>query len=243
MQRIVYVVARMFGWCVYYFFSFKRLANPKHRDYKKMAKLLHEASGHVNKAGKIVPTFKGVENLPEKDGFIVYPNHQGLFDVILMYSSCEKEMAFVVKKEASNIFMFKDLIKAIGSLVMDRSDIRQSIKIIQEVTEQVKAGRNFIIFAEGTRSKQGNVPGSFKGGSFKAATNAKCPIVPCALLNCYKVFDEKGVKPVEVTVKYLKPIMYEEYKDMKGQEIADMVKARIEEAIKEETSNYVETTN
>lgn len=234
MQRIVFIVVSMFAHVVFYFFKFKKLANPKHKDYKEMGKWLTHASKNVIKYGRINPTFKGVENLPEKDGFMLYPNHQGMFDVIMMYASCDKVMSFVVKKEAVNIIMLKDLIKAIGAIAMDRSDIRQSIKVINQVSEEVKQGRNFVIFAEGTRSKEGNKLGNFKGGSFKAATNAKCPIVPVALLNSFKVFEEKGIKPVDVTVRYLEPITYDEYKDMKGQEIADMVKERIEKAIAEE---------
>ena len=73
----------------------------------------------------------------------------------------------------------------------------------------------------------------FKGGSFKSAVKAKCPIVPCALIDSYKPFDEKSIAPVTVKLIYLKPICYEEYKQLKTPEIADLVKSRIEEAIKE----------
>lgn len=234
MQRIIFIVFRMLPWTIYYFFTFKHLAKEKNRDYKRMSKELHEGSARVVKYGRIKANYKGLENLPEKDGFMVYPNHQGIFDVIMMYASSPRELAFVVKKEAENLIMFKDLIKAIGSLVMDRSDIRQSMRVIGEVAEQVSNGRNFVIFAEGTRSKDGNNVGSFKGGSFKAAQKSKCPIVPVALIDSFKVFDEKGIKPVSATVRYLEPIPYEEYKDMKGQEIADMVRERIVKAIEEE---------
>ena len=120
---------------------------------------------------------------------------------------------------------------------MDRKDLRQSVKVITDVSKQVKNGRNFIIFAEGTRSKLGNKMLEMKGGSFKAATTAKCPIVPCALIDSFKPFDEKGIKPIKVTLKYLKPIEYDEYKDLKTNEIAIMVKDRIEKAINETIAN------
>mgnify|MGYP002508716587 CR=1 FL=1 len=50
--------------------------------------------------------------------------------------------------------------------------------VIKNMTNRVKNGENFIIFAEGTRSKEGNKVGEFKGGSFKSAMNARCPIIP-----------------------------------------------------------------
>ena len=99
------------------------------------------------------------------------------------------------------------------------------------VTEEVKAGRNYLIFPEGTRSKNGNKVGEFKGGSFKSAMNAKCPIVPVAMLNSFLPFDANRINPVSVQVHFLKPIPYEEYQGMKSTEIAEMVKAQIVKTI------------
>ena len=97
----------------------------------------------------------------------------------------------------------------------------------------MKEGRNYLIFAEGTRSKNGNHPLEFKGGSFKAATKARCPIVPVALIDTYKAFDTGSIEPLTVQVHFLKPMYYDEYKDMKTTEIAAEVKRRVEETIKE----------
>ena len=115
--------------------------------------------------------------------------------------------------------------------LMDREDIRQSMQVILNVTKEVKNGRNYLIFAEGTRSKNGNHPQEFKGGSFKAATKARCPIVPVALIDTYKAFDTGSAKPLTVQVHFLEPMYYEEYKDMKSTEIAAEVKRRVEETI------------
>ena len=114
---------------------------------------------------------------------------------------------------------------------MDREDLRQSMQVINQVAKEVQQGRNYIIFAEGTRSKMGNKLLEFKGGSFKAAQKAKCPIVPCALINSFVPFDENSVRQVTVKLLYLKPLYYEEYRHMRSNEIAEEVKRRIEEAI------------
>ena len=73
----------------------------------------------------------------------------------------------------------------------------------------------------------------FKGRPFKSAVRAKCPIVPCALIDSYKPFDEKSIAPVTVKLIYLPPISYEEYKQLKTPEIADIVKTKIEEDIRQ----------
>jgi 1-acyl-sn-glycerol-3-phosphate acyltransferase, putative len=48
------------------------------------------------------------------------------------------------------------------------------------------------------------------------------------------VFNSFHIGPITTYVHYLKPICYEEYKGMKTQEIADLVKIRIEEKIQQE---------
>ena len=117
------------------------------------------------------------------------------------------------------------------AFMLDREDVRQAMQVIIDVTKEVKKGRNYLIFAEGTRSKNGNRVGAFKGGSFKAATKAQCPIVPVALIDSFKPFDTNTIKPVTVQVHFLKPLLYDDYKNMKTTEIAALVEERIQRVI------------
>ena len=156
-----------------------------------------------------------------------------MFDALVLLEACPVPFSVVYKKEVSNVILLKQVFKALHAIAIDREDIKQSLQVINQMTEEVKKGRNFLIFPEGTRSRMGNQLLPFKGGTFKSAVRAKCPIVPCALIDSYKPFDEKSIAPVTVKLIYLKPICYEEYKQLKTPEIADLVKSRIEEAIKE----------
>ena len=106
------------------------------------------------------------------------------------------------------------------------------LTVIQGGTEEVKNGRNYLIFPEGTRSKLGNTMLEFHGGSFRCATKSKCPVVPIALVDSFKVLDQKGSKPVSVQRHNLEPIFYEEYKDMKPAELAALVRSRSEAKIR-----------
>lgn len=207
----------------------------KHTDeYSEMEKYEHirYILGMAVNSGNIDLKVYGEENIPKENGFLMYANHQGMFDSLAICAPCEQPLAVVLKKELANIPFLKQIIACTNSFAMDREDIRQSMKVIMAVTEEVKKGRNYLIFPEGTRSRNGNEMLEFHSGSFKCAIKAKCPIVPIALLNCYKVLDEKGCKPVNVQVHYLEPIPYEEYKEMKTTELAKLVHDRIEETVK-----------
>ena len=197
---------------------------------KKYA-LLKKVTVHANKRGRVKIEVHGKENIPREESFVFFPNHQGLFDVLSIIEASDRPFSVVAKMEVKNIFFLKQIFTIMKAKFMDRDDVRQSLKIIQEVTEEVKSGRNFLIFPEGTRSKNGNHPGEFKGGSFKCAMKARCPIVPVAMLNAYQAFDTNSIRPVTVQVHFLKPLFYEEYKDMKSTEIAKIVRERIVETI------------
>jgi 1-acyl-sn-glycerol-3-phosphate acyltransferase len=211
-------------------------------NYAKYTDTYPEAEkwGHIQhilrlaiKGGNIDLKITGLENIPAENGFMMYANHQGMFDVLAIAATCENPMGAVLKKELYDIPFLHQIAVCTKSFAMDREDVRQSLTVIQNVTEEVKNGRNYLIFPEGTRSKQGNQMLEFHGGSFRCATKSKCPIVPIALVDSYKVLDQKGSAPVTVQLHYLKPIPYEEYAGMKPAEVAALVKQRIQEKIDE----------
>ena len=157
---------------------------------------------HANKGGNVTIEAYGKENIPKEGGFMFFPNHQGLYDVLAIVDACPRPFSVVAKKEVANVPLLKQTFKCMKAYMIDREDIRQSMQVIMDVTEEVKKGRNYLIFAEGTRSKMGNKLLEFKGGSFKAATKAKCPIIPIPLIDSFKPFDTNSIAPGTVQVHF-----------------------------------------
>ena len=197
--------------------------------YELLKYITHRAS----KGGNVTIDAYGVENIPDENGFMFFPNHQGLYDVLAILDVCPKPFSVVAKKEIANIQFLKQVFACMKAYMIDRDDIKQSLQVIINVTNEVKKGRNYLIFPEGTRSKNGNELLEFKGGSFKAATKAKCPIIPVALIDSFKPFDTNTTSQVTVQVHFLKPLYYEDYKDMNTKEIAALVRERIQSTIRE----------
>lgn len=232
MNRIVLMVLRNFWRVPGMWWKLRRYAKhteqfPEQEKYDHIRSIMKLAV----QSGNIDLQVTGQENIPEENGFLMYGNHQGLFDVVALVASFRGPLSCVFKKELANIPFLREIITCTGSFAMDREDVRQSLGVIQSVIREVKAGRNYLIFPEGTRSKNGNVMGEFHGGSFRCALKAKCPIVPIAFVDSFKVLDQKGCKPVSVQIHYLKPIFYEEYKDLKTVDLAAMVQDRIRQTI------------
>ena len=185
------------------------------------------------KAGNLDLVVTGRENIPDGTGFIMYGNHQGMFDVLALAVSYEGPLAAVFKKELADIPFLKQVIACTKSFAMDREDARQAMTVIRAVTQEVQAGRRYVIFPEGTRSKNGNKMRPFHAGSFRCAMKAKCPIVPIAFVDCFKVLDQKGSAPLTVQIHYLEPIPFEEYSHLKTTEVAALVQQRIADKITE----------
>ena len=214
---------------------FKLCHYAKHTDeYSEEEKYAHirYILGRAIIGGNVNVEVTGLENIPDESGYMLYANHQGMFDVLAIAATVKHPIGAVLKKELYNVPLLHQIAVCTHSYSMDREDVRQSLTVIQGVTEEVKKGRNFLIFPEGTRSKNNEML-EFHGGSFRCATKSKCPIVPIALVDSYKVLDEKGSHPITMQLHYLKPIYFEEYQGMKPAEVAELVKSRIREKINE----------
>ena len=197
---------------------------PEEEKYRHIQTILKRAI----KSGNIQLTVTGQENIPQTGGYMLYANHQGMFDVLAIAATCDRPMGVVLKKELANIPFIRQVCQCTKSFAMDREDVRQSLTVIRSVTEELGKGRAYVIFPEGTRSKKGNEMLEFHSGSFRCALKAKCPVVPVAFVDSFRVLDEKGSKPVSVQIHYLPPIAYEEYRSLNTTELAALVKERIQ---------------
>lgn len=188
---------------------------------KKVIKIMH-------RTGRIRTKVYGVENLPNEGGYIMYPNHQGKYDGYAVVHGNSQPCSVVMDKARSNFPFIREVIDLVRGKRMELDNLRQSLKIINEVADEVAQGRRFMIFPEGGYDKKKkNSLWDFKPGCFKASLKSRTPIVPVVLVNTYRAMDIWYMGPVKTQVHFLEPIPYEEFKDMKTVEIAEMVKGRI----------------
>ncbi len=235
MKRIAWMIFRNIFFFPYGLVRLWIVAYKKGTSTLEKYNVLRYITSKANKGGNVTIQAYGTENIPDEDGYMIYPNHQGMYDVLAILDSNPHPFSVVMKKELEKIPLLKSVFVAFEAISMDRSDVKQSVKVIVEVARRVsQEKKNYLIFAEGTRSREGNKMGEMKGGSFKAAVKAQCPILPVALIDSYKPFDTNTISPATVYVRYLKPIPYEAYRDLSTAQIAEMVKKQIEQAIEEQ---------
>lgn len=191
--------------------------------------------GKIMKTGRIQTKCYGQDKLPKEGGYMLFPNHQGKFDALGIIYAHEKPCSVVMDEERSHMFIASQFIDLIKGKRLKKNDLRQAIGIIKELTDDTKNGKKYIIFPEGGYCNNFNTLGEFKPGCFKSAMKAKVPIVPVAIIDSYKAFEIMSIGKVVTQVHFLDPIPFAEYDGLTTIEVAQIVKDRINETIR----NYV----
>lgn len=182
-------------------------------------------------AGVTVVT-TGNDKIPTGDAVLFVSNHQGNFDIPIILGYIDKPKAFIAKIELLKVPMIRSWMAHMKCVFMDRSDIRQSLRVINQAAEYLKEGYSMAIFPEGTRSKCETM-GTFKPGSLKLAWKAGVPIVPIAIRGSYKIMEQNGfiIKPARVEVSILDPIPTQGLTKEQVEELPERVKRVIEQGL------------
>ena len=208
--------------------------HPEKYNEEECYALAKRAIRMMKRTGGIRTKAYGLENLPEEGGYMMYPNHQGKYDVFGIVYTHKKPCSFVMDKNKSYAIFVREAIDLLNGKRLDKKDVRQALNVINDVSNEVANGKRYILFPEGGYEfNNKNKVCDFKAGSFKIALKTKAPIVPVALIDSYRVFNSFWMGPVKTQVHYLEPIYYEEYGNMKTHEIAAMVQDRITKKINE----------
>lgn len=232
MLRLVYVVIVSIPFIIYYI-SKARFIEKYWGGYseERRYRMFRRCVRIVMRNGRIRTKSSGQENLPAEGGYVMFPNHQGKYDTLGIVYSHQKTCTIVMDYGRSKLPIVDPLINLINGKRLDKSNMRAQLTTILQIADEVKDGRRYIIFPEGGYEHNKNDLQEFLPGAFKCATKAKAPIVPVALIDSYKAFNVNSLRKVTTQVHYLKPLYYDEYKEMSTIEIAEIVKERIARAI------------
>lgn len=195
--------------------------------YKKIKSI----SDHILKKSRTNTLVKGKENIPEEACLFVC-NHQAIFDAFLLISNINKPIGFIAKKEIKKIPLVGGWLDETNTVYIDRSNIREGMKAINEGAEKLKKGYSMIIFPEGTRSLKSQM-GEFKKGSMKLALKAKVPVVPVTIDGTYRVLEVGNkVRGHSVKIMFHKPVYLDTLSEYDKKNLAEILHDIIESGLK-----------
>ena len=150
--------------------------------------------------------FKGLENLPKKNGYIVAAKHESAMETVIFHSVIP-HVFYIFKQELlwvplANLHALKT-----GCIAINRSAGGSAMRTMLEKTKKHLAeGLNLVIFPEGTRVAP-DAPTKCAPGIAFLYANCNVPVVPVALNTGYCWGKNKTLKKAGiVTVSFLKPI-------------------------------------
>ncbi len=178
------------------------------RSFRLYFWLSHFFSGGILKISRVKVEKSGFGNFDHNLPYIFVSNHSSQFDIPVLQHSIPNRMGMIFKKELAKIPFFGWQLKWGPYVMIDRKDFESALKSIEEAKEKIsKIGMSVVVFAEGTRSKTGEVQ-SFKRGAFFLASRSGFPIIPVSISKTSNIMP-KGkfrIKAGVVKVHFDKPI-------------------------------------
>jgi len=181
---------------------------------------------------------RGRENLEKKQSYVFVANHQGAFDVFLMYGFLGASIKWMMKIGLAKIPLVGAACRAAGFIFVDNSSPRAAQRSISEAERRLKKGDSLVVFPEGSRTPDGKMH-RFLKGAFRVALDLHLPIVPITLNGPYKVMPigSKMICPHRMEMVIHPPIFVDEvmFADRENlQKLMDEVKGVIASALWEE---------
>jgi 1-acyl-sn-glycerol-3-phosphate acyltransferase len=174
------------------------LIDRSHALYFKLSKYF---SGGVLWISGIKLEVTGLENIDKNKTYVFVSNHASQYDIVVLQKTIPTRMAMIFKKELAKIPFFGWQL-AMGPYVMiDRENYEKAMQSIEEAKEKMKKQSiSIVVFAEGTRSKTGEIQ-PFKRGAFRLATQVGYPIIPTTIVGSNKIMPKGTYKLRRGTIK------------------------------------------
>ena len=128
---------------------------------------------------------RGRENLKAVSGkpVVLMGNHMSLLETGVLHAVAREyvDFAFVVKDSLMRVPYFKDILKSIGNIPVERKNPREDLKVVlSEGKRLLGEGKSLIVFPQSTRTATVD-PEKFNSLGVKIAKAAGVPVVPFAL--------------------------------------------------------------
>ncbi|MDH6341274.1 1-acyl-sn-glycerol-3-phosphate acyltransferase [Parabacteroides sp. PFB2-12] len=123
---------------------------------------------------------KGREHIDRKKSYVFVANHQGAFDIFLIYGFLGVPIKWVMKAGIGKIPLVGAACRAAGFIFVDNSTKKAAARSVVEARKSLRNGASIAVFPEGSRTYDGKMI-RFKRGAYQMADEQQLPIVPITL--------------------------------------------------------------
>lgn len=151
---------------------------------------------------------RGRENIDKNTSYVFVANHQGAFDIFLIYGYLGHNFKWMMKKQLQSIPFVGAACVAAGHIMVDKSTPAKLKNTMRLAEQTLRGGMSLVVFPEGTRCQDGRLH-PFKRGAFLLAEEFSLPVVPLSIDGSFHLLPRGGmnVHPGKVTLTIHEPIM------------------------------------
>ena len=174
----------------------------------------------------------GKEKLDKKRSYVFISNHQGAYDIFLIYGYVGQPIKWVMKQSLRKIPLVGMACEAAGFIFVDNSSPQAAAKTIRLAEEKLKnGGASIAIFPEGSRTLTGKL-GVFKKGAYQMALDLKMPIVPITINGSFDVMpiDSYRINPHKMEMIIHDPIYLNEVSPENIREVAVKIRELLDQS-------------
>jgi 1-acyl-sn-glycerol-3-phosphate acyltransferase len=156
-------------------------------------------------------TVRGRENLNKNQSYIFVANHQGIYDIFLIYGYLNVPIKWMMKQSLRKIPFVGKACEMAGFIFVDNSSPKAVARTIRETEQKLRNGASVALFPEGSRTQTGRL-GKFKKGAYQMAVDLRLPIVPVTINGSYHVMP-KGfyfIRPHKMELLIHEPVSTED---------------------------------
>lgn len=128
----------------------------------------------------------GRENIDKDTSYVFVANHQGSFDIFLIYGFLHRNFKWMMKQSLRNVPMVGKASEAAGFIFVDKSSPRKIVETIKKAEKVLQGGTSMVVFPEGARTYTGRMR-DFKKGAFLMADQLQLPVVPLTIDGAFEV--------------------------------------------------------
>lgn len=155
---------------------------------------------------------EGRENLVKGQSYVFVANHQGSFDIFLIYGFLCRNFKWMMKRQLRQMPFVGKACEAAHHIFVDKRGASKIRATYDSARQTLQGGMSLVVFPEGARSFTGHM-GVFKRGAFMLADDIELPVVPLTINGSFDVMprtrDMKWVvwHPLRLTIhKPIQPI-------------------------------------
>ncbi len=149
----------------------------------------------------------GRENIDKHTSYVFIANHQGAYDIFLIFGYLNHNFKWMMKKSLEKIPFVGYACKVSKHIMVDHSSATAIQQTMENAKKILQGGMSLVVFPEGSRTPDGKIK-PFKRGAFMLATEFGLPIVPLTINGSFSVMKKSSfaINPGKITLTIHKPI-------------------------------------